>query len=467
MNFKSIFSYLGLVLEILGILLLIPIIVSWVMGENVYVPFFIAAIISFVFGTLMDKKFKKEELTLGSAMVLSSITFVIISLIGAIPFLFYMDPVNSIFESVSGFTTTGMTVVNPESLPNTILFWRSFTQWVGGIGILVIFLLLVASPGISSYYVYESEARTDRIEASVRSTVKRIFIIYGAFTIIGILLLIIFGMSAFDSVNHTFTALSTGGFSTKNQSIGAYNSVAIEIVIIILMVLGATSFFIHDKLLKKKFRDYIKDPETRLFWILIITFSILVSISFISLAEPVRHGIFQTFSALTTTGFTTLSLDPSNLSKLLLIILMVIGGYAGSTAGGLKLIRVSVLIKSFSWLGKKISLPNSAVFPLKFKERTIKDSELIIISLFVLIYIVILVVSTLILVGLGYPPMNSLFNASSAQGTVGLSFGPLDSMHWIGKIVLMFNMLVGRLEILPFLVLFYILWKSKPERSRL
>ena len=286
MNWKSVFSYLGLVLIIFSFLMLLPLVVSFVFSENVYVPFLLGAFVSFVIGIFLSKKFEKEPLTLGSAMVLSSLTFITISLLGSIVYLDHLSPVNAVFESVSGFTTTGLTTVNPESLPYSILFWRSFTQWIGGIGILVIFLLLLSSPGMSSYYIYRAEGHSYRIETGVYSTVKRIFLIYGIYTVMGIVLLTLVGMPVFDSFNHTFTSISTGGFSVKNNSTGAYNSPLIEAVMILMMVLGATSFFIHDKLFKRKFTEYVKNSEVRLFWTIIIVFSALVSLSFLSNPEP-------------------------------------------------------------------------------------------------------------------------------------------------------------------------------------
>jgi trk system potassium uptake protein TrkH len=468
MDFKSVFSYVGVILEILGILVLLPVIVSWIFNEGMHILFFVTAIISFVSGTILDKKLRKEELTLSSAMVIAAMSFILVSIIGAIPYLSYLAPLDAVFESVSGFTTTGLTVVTPENLPYSLLFWRSFTQWIGGIGILFIFLLLVRSPGISSCYLYKVEARVEKIEAGVYSSVKKIFTIYIFYTMIGIVLLMLAGMPVFDSVLNSFSSLSTGGFTPKTNSIGAYQNPWIETVIIFLMVLGATSFFVHDKLLRRKIISYIKNPETRLFWFLILLFSVLLSVSFLSSTPgfaAVRNGIFHTFSALTTTGFTVFGSSPEGMSVFMLIILMVIGGYAGSTAGGLKLVRSGVILKSISWLGKKISLPQEAVVPFKFGNKVVKDSELTIISFFVCIYILILCASTIILTCLGYSPINSFFEAASAQGTVGLSVISLNTMPWIGKLVLMMNMLLGRLEIFPFLVLLYTLYKIRFERK--
>lgn len=454
MNWKSVFSYLGMVMVVISLFMLLPLLVSFIYAEGVFIPFIIGAVVSFSAGIFLNKRFAKEPLTLGSAMVLSSLTFLVISLLGSIVYLDHLQPMDAVFESVSGFTTTGLTTVSPETLPHSILFWRSLTQWVGGVGILVIFLLLLSSPGISSYYIYRAEGRTHRIEASVYSTVKRIFIIYGLYTLAGIILLSIAGMPVFDSVNHALTSIATGGFSIRNESIAYYGNPFVETVMILMMVLGATSFFVHDKLFRRRFREYVENNEARLFWVLIAVFSLLVSLSFLSASGAFRTGIFQSFSAVTGSGFTLVSEYPE-LSKILLAVLMIIGGFAGSTAGGLKLVRVGILGKAVTWMIKKISYPVSAVIPFKFQGRMIEEEELTIISIFSFIFMLILVASTLILCFMGYAPMDSFFVSASAEGTVGLTTVDIASMNPGGKIVLMVCMLLGRLEILPFFVLVY------------
>ena len=455
---------MGIILEILGILALVPVFVSWLFGENVYTPFLVMAIISFGLGTLLDKKFPKIDLDLGSAMGVAAISFILVSLIGAIPYLAHAEPIDAVFESVSGFTTTSLTVFSPESLPQTIVFWRAFTQWIGGVGILLIFLLLVGSPGMASYYLYKAEAREEKIDASVKHTVNRTFKIYGTYTIIGIILLYLAGMPVFDSVTNTFASISTGGFSPKDASIAGYNNPTAEFIIILLMIVGATSFFIHDKLLRRHLLYYTRNLETRVFWALIAIFAVLLSFSFFHLSDPFRHGIFFAFSALTTTGFTT-TMQLTGVTKLLLILLMIIGGYAGSTAGGIKLIRFTVIGKSFAWLGKKISYPQEAVIPLKIRDKLFKDYELTIISLFVSVYIVILIISSVIISFLGYSPLDAFFEVTSAQGNTGLSVMSLVEMHWVGKVVLMLNMLLGRLEIFPLLVLIYAIYRKKIKHT--
>jgi trk system potassium uptake protein TrkH len=455
MNFRSVASYLGTLLEILGILILSPVFVSWIFGDGMHTGFFIGAVLSFIIGMALDRRFKKEELTLSSAMVIAGLSFIVVSAIGAIPYIFYINLLDSWFESVSGFTTTGLTVVRPESLPASLLFWRALTQWVGGVGIIIIFLVLVSSPGMSSYYLYKAEGGAGMIGAGVRGTVRRVMLIYLSYTTLGVVLFALAGMPLFESVLNSVTGIATGGFTTRNASIGAFGSPAIEAVAVLLMVLGATSFFVHARLWGRKFRDYVNNPETRLFWALILVFSVLVSVSYLYSTEPFRHGIFQTFSALTGTGFSNSEIS-SGLTMILLIALMVIGGYAGSTAGGLKLIRSGIILKSLPWMGKKISLPEEAVIPFKLGGRVIRDNELSIIALFACMYFIVLGTSSLGLTFLGYSPLESFFTVASAEGTVGLSVVPIAEMNPIGKLILIANMFLGRLEIIPFLVMIYV-----------
>ena len=452
MKIHFVLSYLGLVLEIFGIFALLPNIIAWIYGEQTFIPFLVSAIIAFVSGIMLEKRFERGELDLSSAMVLSALSFIFISLIGSIPYLAYTDPVSAAFESFSGFTTTGLSVFKPETLPYSILFWRSLTQWLGGLGILLIFLLLMPSPGMSSFYIYEAEQAGQKVETNVHNSVRKTAIIYCVYTAIGIFALLIAGMPAFDSISTMFSTISTGGFSVHSESIAYYNSVLIEFIISIFMIIGATSFFIHNKLFRKEFMYYIKNPETRIFWVLIAVFSIMLAFAFIPSPIPIEKGIFHAVSALTTTGFTNTENIPE-LAMFLMIILMIIGGYAGSTAGGLKLIRIGIISKAFLWLIKKSSLPLSAVVQVKFDGRVVKDNELTIVSIFSFIYLFILLVSSMVISFLGYSPLDSFFIAASAEGTVGLSTIDIASMHVVGKIILIFNMLVGRLELIPLLVL--------------
>jgi trk system potassium uptake protein TrkH len=465
MNGRSVLSYAGVVLEANGVLLLLPVLATWMLRESVYLPFLFAAVLSFIPGIILDRRFKKGPLTFGPVMMLAALCFILVSIIGSIPYMDYLGPVDALFESFSGFTTTGLTILSPETLPNTMLFWRALTQWVGGFSIILVFLMLVQSPGISPSYIYKSESGSGRIDQSFWRSARRMFAIYGAFTLAGFLLLAMAGMPIFDSIAHSFTAISTGGFSVKNSSIAFYSSPAIETVIIILMILGATSFFLHDKLSRKEFGEYLRNGENRMFWTFAAVFSILLSLSLISTNEPLRYGVFHTFSALTTGGFTNLSGGFTETAKMLIIILMVVGGFAGSCAGGIKLVRFGILSKAIPWLSKKVTYPSTAVLPFRFSGRSIKQEEVTIISLFSFLYLIILVVSALAISLMGYTPLDSIMTTAAAEGNSALTSIPLAAMPDPGKAVLIVCMLLGRLEILPFMVIIYYFVKGVGRRK--
>jgi trk system potassium uptake protein TrkH len=456
MEFRSILSYLGTVLEVMGIVSILPVFIAWVYGESYHTLFFITAVISFISGIVLDRKFKKKELTVSSAMVLASLSIIVISIIGTIPFLWTLNPLDALFESVSGFTTTGLTTVKPESMPFSLVFWRSLTQWAGGLGILFIFLHLVSSPGISSYYGRRPEAD----EARKLTILKKSLAIYGIITAAGFFLLMFAGLGSFDSLVTTMSSVSTGGFSAKDASIAAYGSVSVELSVMLLMILGATSFFLLEGVTRGKARDYIKSGETKLFWALILVFTVLVSLAMLETGQGARSALFITVSALTTGGFTTLGAY-SGLTMLLLLVLMLVGGYSASTAGGMKLARVGIIGKSFPWIGKKVTLPQEAIVPLKYDDRVVRDSEAATVAIFVAIFVLFLFGSAVILTFMGHPPLESLFQTASAQGNVGLSAIPMESISPLGKLLLMANMVLGRLEIFPVLGFVYVLWKTR------
>jgi trk system potassium uptake protein TrkH len=456
MEFRSIFSYFGTVLEVLGIVSILPVFIAWIYNENPTL-FFITAVISFISGILLDRRFRKKELNMSSAMVLASLSLVVVSLVGTIPFLWNVGPLDAIFESFSGFTTTGLTTVKPESLPFSLVFWRALTQWAGGLGALVIFIYLVRSPGISSYYGRKPELD----EGRQRSLIKRVMGIYGGLTLLCVILLMLTGIGVLDSIATGLSAISTGGFSAKDANIAAYQNVWVEGLVMLFMIIGATSFLLLEGFTRGKLMEYLKSAESRLFWGLIIAFAILLSFAMFNMEEPVRHGLFQAVSALTTGGFTTLRLAPSGLVMLLLITLMIIGGFGASASGGIKLSRAGIMGKAFTWIGKKVTLPQEAVVPLKYDGRVVKDSEVTIVAVFTAIYVLFLFGSAILLSFMGYPPLESLYQTASAQGNVGLSAIPMDTINPAAKVLLMCNMVLGRLEIFPVLGFFYVLVKTR------
>ena len=302
-------------------------------------------------------------------------------------------------------------------------------------------------------------------EGRQRSLIKRVAGIYGLLTVAGIALLLLTGIGVFDSLATGLSAISTGGFSTKDANIAAYQNVWVEGLVMLLMVIGATSFLLIEGLTRGNFMDYLKSAETRLFWGLIIAFTVLLSFAMFNMAEPARHGLFQAVSALTTGGFTTLTTAPSGLVMLLLLTLMIIGGFGASAAGGLKLSRAGIMAKAFPWIGKKVTLPQEAIVPLKYDGRVVKDSEATIVAVFTAIYVLFLFGSAILLSFMGYQPLDSLYQTASAQGNVGLSVIPMDTINPAAKVLLMCNMILGRLEIFPVLGFLYVLVKTRLGRK--
>lgn len=368
---------------------------------------------------------------------------------------------NAYFEAMSGLTATGLTIFpDVEALPKSLLLWRSLLEWFGGVGVVVLFLSVLARPGVLAARLYISEARREKIRPSVAGTVRRIWWIYASYTALGIILFHLSGMPLFDAINHSMTAIATGGFSTRNRSLAFYGNPLMEAVAILMMALGATSFGVHYGLLVRGENPF-HNPEVKAM-LAILALSV-PSIAAFLLASPsigapdaIRFGLFESVSALSGTGFTIAPLYGENkpyggFMKFLLTILMTIGGGYGSTSSAIKLFRLVLVLKYIRWAFRKELFP-SLVFPLKFRDREIGGEEILEAFRFIIIYIGSLAICTAILTAFGFDIGDSLFECASAQGNVGLSVGITSaSLHPIPKLVLVLEMWIGRLEIMPVL----------------
>ncbi len=414
---------------------------------------FLTSSVSYV----LQRKLKTEkEVQLRHAFVIISLFWIIVPLISAVPFIVLSDisPVDAAFECMSAWTTTGFSVIKDvEAISEVLLLFRSLMQWVGGVGIAIIVLGGIFK--IGGERLYFAEARDERIKPNIINTVKVILLIYLFYTILGIALFLIAGMPFFDSVNHTMTAISTGGMSVKSLSIGAYNSAAIELTAIFIMLLGAISFSFHYNLIKGNIQEVLKEPQIKmLFLILFIAFFLLPAVSI--------KSIFTVVSALTCTGFgvINISIQPEAF-KFILIFLMLIGGSAGSTAGGIKLIRFGILIKSIFWHIRKIMYPN-VVFPIKIGKIILNDESIKKVFIFTVTYLMFFFAGSMIITTLGYPISDAMFEAASAQANVGLSSGIVSpELHLLGKATIFINMLVGRLELWAVIILFMSIFVKK------
>ncbi len=464
--------YIGMILIVGGAPLFIPAFMAQFMDHSPMLAycFYMPGIASLIFGIGFTKVFEKRDLELGTATVLSALVWFILPLIGSIPFFLARDlvspsiglsPVDGFFESMSGYTATGLTMYpHVEHLPRSILFWRSLTEWIGGVGVIVLFLtVFIRRSGTVAHKLYSAEGRSDRIVPSVIKTARRIWLIYLGYTLAGALALYALGMPFFDSLNQSMTALATGGFSVKNASIGAYNNFAYMDVINILMLLGGISFVLHSKLLRFRIKEFLSNIEIATMFFIILFFSLAISFSqygFQFSPQGIQHSTFQSISALTGTGFATQNLSQWNgFSKFSLTILMIFGGGYGSTASALKLIRVAVLLYAVWWTAKKALLPEHAVVKFKLGGKLYSWNELSSVALYAWLYLVVLVLGAIVFMFDGFSPVDSLFEVASAEGNVGLSVGitgPAMLLH--EKIILIIEMWSGRLEIFPVLILF-------------
>jgi trk system potassium uptake protein TrkH len=455
---KALYKYLARLLILTGFFLMVPVLVALYYREEWLIKYFLVpGILTMGAGYLLDKIYPEEDLNLTRAFMISAIAWLLIPLIGAVPFYLSLkiSLLDAFFESTSGFTTTGLTVLTPSQLPKTVLFWRSFTQWIGGIGVILLFLAVGAPTGIARK-LYVAEGRTERLEPSILRTADHIIFIYVLLTLLGVLALYLTGSSIFDSVNHVFTAIATGGFSTRDDSF-ATASLLERITAMAIMILGATSFALHQKWMSKDFRAVYADSQFRIMFLLIG----LGAVFLLADGNALVDALFQSVSALTCTGLSTIDISSlGDFSKYSLLVLMTIGGGYGSTAGAIKLIRFIVIVKSVGWMVRKIVLPSKAIVPFKVAGKPMSEEDINTIFVFVFLYFVFILVGSMMLVKLGHPLIESFFQVASAQGNVGLSV--LSHLSSIEKSLLIFHMWVGRIEIFPMLILFFVL--LNPEK---
>ena len=453
-------EYLGGLMIGIGVVVLLPIIVSLIYAENNYISFIIPSAISLTIGTIIKKITPSGGLIrLKHGMIIAALAWLWAALIGSFIMILSlnMDFMNAYFENMSAWTGSGLSMfIDVEILPKSILFLRSLEQWIGGVGIIIVVIGILIRPGTAASRLYKSEAREERIKPSIPNTVKTIWWIYLFYTILGIVLYGLAGMSLFDAINNTMTNLSTGGMSIKNGNIGAYESDLITIITIFLMIVGGTSFLVHYRALKGNLKFVLKDIQFQAMLVIVILFSIFI---FLSGKILPLESVFNIVSALSCTGSNVQTsaqmLGWPAYVKILIIACMVMGMAAGSTTGAIKLIRVVTILKGIYWELMKILTPEGSVIPRKLSGKTVSDVEIREAIAYTSIYFVFLLVGWVVLAICGYDPLNSLYEVVSAQGNVGLSMGIVSpEMPYIAQIAMIFNMWIGRLEIIPVLVLF-------------
>ena len=473
------FYIVGVLLIILGISMLFSVGCSLIYGDGDLIPLLQSIAVTITSGLILVIFFKskdKKDLSTHDGFAVVTLGWIAIVIFSAFPFYFSgtLDYTNSFFEAMSGLTTTGATVLGHsstlliEDVPHGILFWRSFTQFIGGMGIIVFSIAILPILGMGGVQLFRAEVAgpvADKITPRVKQTAKLLWGIYVGFVLILCLILKIEGMSWFDAICHSFTTIATGGFSTKNISIAAYGGL-IQWTIIIFMFLAATNFSLHYYFIAKGKFEYYKDHEFRVYFGLCIIFSILFFINIVGTNKyqtdllSFRHSVFAAVSILTTTGFSTENFNEwPEMSKMLLFFLFFIGGSAGSTTGGMKIIRSILVVKYLLYEVRKLLHPKG-VFNITIGENTIDDNVVRATLGFYLFYILIFVFTAIFLSFTGLDVETALTASASAIGNIGPGLGTIGpSDNWghltdLAKWLTSFCMLLGRLEIFTVVVLF-------------
>ncbi|MFH1051874.1 MAG: TrkH family potassium uptake protein [bacterium] len=473
MRYGIILRILGLLLVFLSLAMLTALPFSFYYGGYDNKAILISSGISLLFGSLtFIKRVKREELRPKEGFAVVTLSWIIFAAFGALPFVisgYIPSYTDAFFETMSGFTTTGATILTDvEALPKGLLFWRSMTQWLGGMGIIVLSLAILPFLGVGGMQLFKAESPgpvVDKLSPRITETAKILWGVYILISLAETVLLLFGGMNLFDSLCHTFATMATGGFSTKNASVGAYGSAYIDYVIALFMVAAGTSFALHFRLFKGNFKEVINSGEFKFYLGIIAAATILIlietyKVNYHNFSEAFRYVFFQVVSILTTTGFGTADYEEWSIgSHVLLILLMFIGGCAGSTGGGIKVIRIYILLKFVYSEILKLLHPQ-AVIPVKVGNLSVDKKVITNISGFFILYTFITVTGIFIMSFLGLDYATAIGSVSATINNIGPGLGyvgPTENYALIpdaGKWVLSLLMLIGRLEVFTVIILF-------------
>ncbi|MBN1370170.1 MAG: TrkH family potassium uptake protein [Dehalococcoidaceae bacterium] len=477
MNFSIVRRYIAIVIAIIGIAMLLPAVVSCCYRESAVAFAFLASSgIALAVSVVLFYRTKQKPayITYRETILIVVGSWFGAASAGALPYLItgtFPGVIDAFFESVSGFTTTGASVMTDiVSNPYGILFWRSFTQWLGGMGLIALFVALFPVFGMGAARMLEAETPAgqegEKLNPRLRIAVRRLLIIYVALTLLQTIFLIVSGLPLFDSINLSFTSIATGGFAPTALSIEDYHNGAAEIVIMVFMFLGGINFSLFYWLVfRNQFKRVLKNVELRLYVaialiaLVIVNYDLIVNMG-MTFSEAIRVGFFNTLSISTTTGYSTTDFNTwPSLSKAVLLILMVIGGSAGSTAGGMKVIRILVLGKYLHRDILKFFNPQR-IISLKIENSALSaTAERRAIEL-ILMYLTVLVGATLVMSAIGLDIVSAVSSVASCMASVGPGFGQVGpygnyaAIPSAGKGVLMFAMMSGRVELFSVLALF-------------
>lgn len=473
-NFRFIANLMGRLLLIESGFLLLCVIVAFIYGESDLMAFFYTTVITLSagFGMSYFIKIKDRVLAKKDGYFMVTMVWVVFSLFGCLPYIFgntlpaFSD---AFFETMSGFTTTGSSVITHiEQVPHATLFWRSLTQWLGGLGIIMLFIAILPSLGIEGRDLYVAEVTGpthSKTSFTFTSSARKMWVLYMILTLLQMVLMCAGGMDIFDSICHAFTTMATGGFSTKANSIAYWDSAYIQYIIIIFMFIAGTNFGLVHTAIKGNWRKLIHDNEFQLYFFIVAVSSLIIGIGlYISgwadISKSMRDAIFQVVTLMTTTGFATADylLWPPLLG-LILFLLFFIGASAGSTSGGFKVVRVYLLFKNSFIELKRIIHPNG-IINVKYNGKTVHPSMMSGIMGFAILYLIIFTIGSLVMTLFTEDIITACSAVATSMSNVGPGFGSIGPMYTFAnlncfaKIFLAVLMLVGRLEIFTVMVLF-------------
>ena len=480
-DFRSIVNIIGLLLCIEAAAMLLPMFYDLIYNNSDWLQFLYSSLITFFIGIILFISFRKKNVKLGirQAFALTILSWIVISLFGAIPFVYTSSSLtytDAIFESVSGITTTGSTVINNlENLSEGILIWRSLLQWFGGIGIIVLAMAILPTLQIGGMQLLhmEHDDPYEKTIPKVNRFVLELFLLYVFLSIICGILYFLNGMSGFDSIIHAMTTISTGGFSSHDESFGYFNSLRIETISIIFMIIGSLPFVLYLQFIHRQNKNFFKDDQVKLFFIVIIMLVLLTTLWLqvklsADFAESFRIAIFNIVSILTGTGYSSNNFSNwGSYGTVIMMVIMFIGGCAGSTTGGIKIFRLLILFRGASSQIKKLTQPH-ALFVMRFNGKTVNENTYNSVMGFFFMYIILFIMSAISLSFFNLDFLTALSASASAISNVGPGLGSIvgpSGNYFLldngAKWILALTMIIGRLEILTVLVLLSVnFWKK-------